>query len=244
MRVALCMVVMPRTMEYCFPSQKAHILDVYSPDVFIGTSAKDVTGISLLYNPVKIESIPEDEIVRKAGDLRKGKVVIPFPPSILPGTYKLKMAMELKRIHEAQNGFTYDVVIITRDDVKITYIEPITEVAPNTLYVPRIGAYWDTPPAEPGIHWGGHSMQLCWMSSEVADRIAHIYYEEEDWYKRSVESSPDWGHTSEYLFRYYCEQNRIRVQLVDINMMLIRGTSNAPLAYNNQPLTLYPEYAI
>src|SRR3989304_4806894 len=67
MRIALMMCGQPRTMEFCFPSQKKHILDAYHPDVFIYSDDQRQRMIEL-YNPVTIDVRCQEEISRLAAE--------------------------------------------------------------------------------------------------------------------------------------------------------------------------------
>lgn len=242
LRTALCIAGLPRTMEYCFPSQKEHLLDVYHPDVFTFATAADRDRVVELYRPNMVCMLSEDFVLEEALKLRRGLSTIPYPPSALPSSYKMLQCVKNLRDWEHLGNFKYDVVFISRFDVKFKKIQPVEPPEQDTLYVPRVGGYWATPPAEPGIHWGGYSGHLCWTTSKVALQLANIYYDPQDWYKRSVESSGEWGNAAEYLLKFYCEQNGIQVKFVDIDMMLIRGTSEAPLSFNWQDLSAYPGY--
>ena len=150
--------------------------------------------------------------------------------------------MGAKRVWEEENERLYDVVFWSRYDVKFLSIPQVLTPEPNTIYVPRVGGYHITPPAEPGIHWGGYSAHLCWMSSAVADILIEMYFSEEDWVRRAVESSAEWGHVPEYMLKFFCDQKGIKAEFVNIEMMLIRGTAENPLSFNYQPLSDYPPY--
>lgn len=241
LRTALCITGLPRTMEYCYPSQKQHLLDVYHPDVFVCASS-DKSRIQKLYNPTGMIFIDEDHALEEATRLRQGLTPVAYPPSALPFSYKTKLCVEQMRKWERDSGRPYDLVFISRFDVKFKSIQPVELPEENTLYVPRIGAYWATPPAEPGIHWGGFSGHLCWTTPRVAEMIANVYYAPEDWHGRSCASSETWGNAAEYLLKYFCDHNGIQARLVEIEMMLIRGTPEAPLSFNWQDLSAYPDY--
>lgn len=242
LRTALCITGLPRTMEYCFPSQKQHLLDVYHPDVFTVCTTPEFHRVVDLYNPTGFIALTEEEVLEKATELRHGLTPVAYPPSALPFSYKAKLCVELMREWEKAQGYEYDLVFFSRFDVKFKSIQPVSLPEQDTLYVPRVGAYWATPPADPGIHWGGYSGHLCWTTSRVAEMISNIYYAPEDWHGRSCASSETWGNAAEYLLKYFCDNNGIQARLVDIEMMLIRGTSESPLSFNWQDLSAYPDY--
>jgi hypothetical protein len=243
MRYALLITGQPRTMEFCFPSLKQHILDVYHPDVFV-VSDEQRERLIELFNPVGIDVRSQEEIDELYKALRM-KYVTPdqerVPAKDLSCVWKQYRAAEMRREYENTNGFDYDVVIQTRFDVKLLKVPPITMPKENTFYVPIRGGYWDTPPDEPGIHWHGYSTQLCWMSSKVSDMTIGIYFEGEDNYKIAC-AVAEWGYIPEHVLKHYCDRNGIQAHFVDIEMMLIRGTSEAPLSFHHHSLSEYPEY--
>jgi hypothetical protein len=246
MRVALLMCGQPRTMEFCFPSLKKHILDVYEPDVFVCSDDQEERLIEL-FKPVMIDVRSQEDIDKRVADFRSkyepydNSIIPPIQPKDLSIAWKLWRANRMKRKYELSNNFTYDVVMISRFDVKFAGVQPIGNVEENVIYVPRIGAYWITPPDAPGIHWHGYSAHLCWMSSKVADMIAGIYFEGEDNYKIACEVA-EWGYIPEHVLKNFCDRNGIQAQLVEISMMLIRGTSQNPLSFHHQSLIGYPQY--
>ena len=79
------------------------------------------------------------------------------------------------------------------------------------------------------------------MSSEVADGTAGIYFEGEDNFNLARQVA-EWGYIPEHVVKNYCDRNGIVAQFVDMQMMLIRGTNEAPLSFDHQPLSEYPEY--
>ena len=243
MRYALLMCGQPRTMEFCFPSLKKHILDVYHPDVFV-CSDEQKERLKELFDPIRIDVRSQEVINVEYAEMRsryhppEAETMVPKDLSI---AWKVWRANQMKREIEAELSFTYDVVMISRFDVKFKCVPAIGEAEENVIYVPRVGAYWITPPDEPGIHWHGYSAHLCWMSSKVSDMTAGMYFEGEDVFKLACEVV-DWGYIPEHVFKFFCDRNGIRAQLVDIEMMLIRGTSEAPLSFHHQSLSNYPEY--
>lgn len=244
MRIALLMCGQPRTLEFCFPSLKKHVLDVYHPDVFVCSDEQEARLIEL-FRPVKIDVKPQEYIDTEIANMRlryhspEDETMVHKDLSI---AWKVWRAAQLKREFEAEEGFTYDVVLISRFDVKFAGVQPIENVEEKTIYVPRIGAYHITPPDAPGIHWKGYSAHLCWMNSNVADMMSSFYFEGEDTFKLACEVDPTWGRNPEHVFKFFCDRNGIRAQLVEISMMLIRGTADAPLSFHHQSLEKYPQY--
>ena len=243
MRYALLITGQPRTMEFCFPSLKKHILDVYHPDVFV-VSDEQEERLKELFNPIRIDVRSQEAINAEVAELRIKYTNTPgdgLAAKDLSCTWKLWRANRMKREIEVQSGFRYATVMITRFDVKFLSVPPIGKAAENRIHVPLVGAYWITPPDQPGIHWHGYSTHLCWMSSTVADGIAGIYFEGPDNFKIASQVA-NWGYIPEHVLKNFCDRNGIRAQFVDIQMMLIRGTAEAPLSFHCQPLSEYPEF--
>jgi len=244
MRAALLIAGQPRTMEFCYPSLKRHILDVYQPDVFISTDSQKARMLEL-FNPISISVRPQLQIHKLAARLRQPylskdgfETMVAKDLSI---AWKVWRAAALKRAYEIQRGAAYDVVILTRFDVKFHCVPEIKTPAENTIHLPRKGAYWITPPDAPGIHWHGHSAHLCWMPSRIADLLSGMYFEGEDIFKLACESAA-FGYIPEYVFKFFLDRNHIAVEFFDAEMMLIRGTSEAPLSFHNLSLADYPDY--
>ena len=190
-KVALLIAGQPRTMEFCYPSQKQHILDVYYPDVFICSDDKE-QRMRELYNPVGIDIhdqvyIDEQIVIKRSKFIPPGQEVMPHKD--LSIAWKVWRVNEMKQGYEKEHGFVYDVVLLTRFDVKFASIQTIEIPKPDTLYVPTIGGYWATPPDEPGIHWHGFSTHMCWMSSSISDRLAPMFFEGTNIYREARESS-------------------------------------------------------
>lgn len=236
MKSALCLLGQPRTMEYCFPSQKKHILDVYNPDVFI-VSDEGRGRMTELYNPVAIEIHAQEKIWQEIGERRTSYVSHSpetKPESDMSVLWKAWRGGELLKEYESLHGI-YDLVFISRFDVKFLRVPVITEIKENTLYVPQVNAYL-SPPDSKGNHYGGYSAQLCWGSSAVAKLMMNMYNLSGQYYQEAGK----WH--SEKMLKWTFDRAGIAVQHVDISMMIIRGTSDAPLAFDYRPLAEYPEF--
>ena len=243
MKSALIITGQPRTMEFCYPSLKRHILDVYKPDVFLVSDAEESRMIEL-FNPVRIDIRRQEEIDIRYKTLRLRYTAPdrePVAAKDLSCAWKVYRASQLKQDFESRFEFIYDVVLITRFDVKFHCVPEIKTPEPNTLHIPRRGAYWITPPDKPGIHWHGYSAHLCWMPSPVADQLAGIYFQGEDNFKIASEVA-EWGYIPEHVTKNYCDRAGIRAVFEDMDMMLIRGTNEAPLSFQSTPLKDYPDY--
>lgn len=240
MRSALIIAGQPRTFEFCYPSLKEHILDVYNPDVFIVTDDCR-ERITELYKPVAIAVVAQEDIYNLALERRRDLPSV-MAVNDLSIAWKISWAMAMKSGHERANGFVYDTVILTRFDVKFRYV-PKIEAQPNTFHVPLVGGYWNTPPADPGIHWGGYSAHLCWSTSAIMDAIGNIYFDDRDYLTLAVNSDVPFGWAPEHVLKYFCDDNHIDVNFENIEMMLIRGTHRNPLAFDNRRIAEFEEYA-
>ncbi len=238
-KLALIINGQPRTFEFCFPSLKKHILDVYHPDVYICTDDKEERIVEL-YKPTAIDVLTQEEIFDSAIPMRAN---IPSVMAIndLSFNWKMQKAMARKSEYEAANNFIYDTVAITRFDVKFQSVPDIVALS-NTCHVPLIGGYWTTPPDKPGIHWGGYSCHLFWSTSAIMNRIANIYFDEFDYLTSATKALENFGWAPEHVWKHFIDVNKIGVKFENINMMLIRGSNNNPLAFDNSSLQKYPEY--
>lgn len=143
MRVALCLSGQVRNYKKSFDSQKLHLLDKLNPDVFIHTWS--FKGKILPrhwvkeYNVEDYENhrIPENisPIEKILKDYKPQKILVEYPDNLffmkkveksrqsntywfngLMMWYSLYKSNELKKIHEKENSFTYDIVIRSRFD--------------------------------------------------------------------------------------------------------------------------------
>lgn len=251
MKTALCIFGQPRTMEFCAPSVKTLILDKYHPDVFVCSDSQG-EKIKELYNPVNIQIYELCQILEQLGN-RKSKygTVIPIPgwpqpemkfniSSIFSGLF---MAMKCKEMVEEQELKTgkYDVIIVTRFDVKLLYIQPITRLEENTFCIPRIDAHqWEAD--ENGIHWHlGYSVHTWWGSSDIAKTLLNMYsWTDEYFYKVGV-------FCTEMMLKQFCDEHEVNIEYTDVTQMIIKGDKDHPrscsMRYGQElSATHYPEY--
>lgn len=249
LRMALCMYGQPRTMEFCYPSQKKHILDVYHPDVFICSSA-DETRMRQLYNPVAIEvhSPAAEENLMGEHRLRYGLVqhndtpYPKFPNQDLSVMWKAWRCGEMIREYEKEHG-EYDILSATRFDTKYLSIEPIEDKPKeNALYIPRVDANQGEADVR-GVFWGtGYSTHFWYANS----RIGHMLFDLYNWSDDHFKATGEWN--TEKALKWKCEQDGIRIHYIEVRFMLIRGTNSHPLSAGapgfQLPLspTNYPEY--
>jgi hypothetical protein len=257
LRVALCVFGQPRTMEFCFPSIKKHILDVYHPDVFV---ASDYQGdkIKDLFHPIDIEIHPSDEEAKIIGDRRfRYGDIVSFPEdaqsSIRPYEnlsfmFKAWECGELLRKREIRYGI-YDVVIAIRFDAKFLSIQEIALPEENCIYIPRVDACQNTI-NEFGLHVSstgqggvGYGAQIFWGSSAVVKSILDSYI----WSDTCYNETHRW--CGEMMLKWFCDRNNIKVKYTDVTFMLIRGDNEHPRSHEAGygkllSETNYPEYLV
>jgi hypothetical protein len=247
LRYALLMCGQPRTMEFCYPSQKEHLLNKYLPDVFICTDDQE-ERMRELYQPKGLLILSQEFIDQRVAAIRADYDQNNLVPPALSVSYKYMRAARMLREQEIAQGWRYDVVFISRFDVAFDSIQPVDAIKPRTIYIPRNDAIWYKTSEEPGIHWGGYSGHLFWMSSEVAQEICNLYFCGPDWNRLSVldrweKLNQPWGQNPEIVMKYFIENEGIVVELVEIAMMIIRGTSENPLAFDHvTPISRYPQF--
>ncbi len=242
MRVAFLLTGNAQTYEFCFPSTKKHILDVYNPDVFLCTNTECVKTVEL-YHPKDYAILSSEFIIGEAIWFRTAKHGIPkydlLKEKDLEANWKVLHCNMMKQSSELSSNFKYDVVIVGRFDVKYCYIQPIEKVEENVLYIPFKDAHQQFPGAD-GLTYKGYSNQLCWMTSKTADNlIGETLFGDVDYVRESgfkVNDEP------EKLLKYVCDAKGIRRQFVNIGAMIIKGTSIEPLAHDFGSMERYPEY--
>ena len=249
MKMALCIYGHGRTFEFCAPSIKKLIIEPYNPDIFV-CSDYNRRGWETLYKLTGLEIAPDDEINRTVGD--RGYpfgewVSIPKWPQYyisisrqLNYLYRGWRCREMFRLHEAKYG-KYDVVVVTRPDVKFLGIEPIEIPAKDRLYLPRIDAHqWEVD--KDGLYWNmGYSSHTWWSSSSVAKQLLDGFH----WTDWVWEDVGVW--CGEMMLKYYCDRNGIKVIHTDVTQMIIKGDKNHPLSNSFEfgkklSATHYPEY--
>jgi len=247
-RMAFCLYGQPRTMEFCAPSIKKHILDVYHPDVF---ACSDSQGdkIQELFNPVAMEihSVEEENELMGEHRLRYGVIqhnstpYPKFPNQDLSVMFKTWRCGEMMKENERING-TYDVVSASRFDSKYLSIEPIHIPEENTLYIPRVDANQGAADVN-GVHWGtGYSTHFFYGTSAIGRMLFDSY----NWSDDHFNEMNEWNTEKALLWR--CKKDNIKVVYIEVRFMLIRGTNERPLSAGapgeQLPFspTNYPEY--
>ena len=237
MRMALCMVGQPRTLDFCFPSVKQIILDPYRPDVFISTTDQFDHMVEQ-FHPVSI-AIHDDQETRQIlgdkPDRYKLKPPEARPANDLAVTWRIQEAIGLKKQAEINQGMKYDLVMFGRFDIKIRFLQKLRPAENKTLYIPQTDAYLKRADQN-GQHWGGYATQFFWCSSETADLLGKLYDLTDEYYQEQ-----QYWH-SEHLVKWWCERMGIKTELVQIHMLIIRGTSDRPVSVHNKPVTFYPGY--
>jgi len=231
MKIALCVYGQPRTFEFCFPSVKKHILDVYHPDVFIASDSQG-DKIKELYRPVTMEIHSPNEEWQFIGDRRyRYGVLVPCPGWLpqfpispeqsLSFMFKGWRCREILKAYELEHG-VYDIVIATRFDVKFLRIPPITIPEKNCLYIPHTDANLG-PIDEQGLHWNlGYAAHIYWGSSAIISLVLDAY----NWSDGYFQEIQVW--CGEMMMKQLCDKHNIRVQYMDIPCMIIRGDNTHP----------------
>lgn len=249
MKMAVCIYGQHRTAEFCAPSLKKFILDIYHPDVFVCSEwGGDI--LKRIYNPTGIEIYSEDETLKinanRNYSIGEWYNIIGWPQyhvntkQALSSMFKGWRCREMLREYEIKHG-DYDVVFVARPDVKFLYIDPITLPKENTLYLPRIDAHqW--PADKDGIFWHiGYSSHTWWSSSELAKRFLASYH----WCDESFNETGAWN--GEIMVKWFCDKYKVNIQQVDVTQMIIKGSKEHPLScsfeYGKElSATHYPEY--
>jgi len=146
MKIAICISGHLRTFELCHPSLKRNVLDKYDCDIFFSTwtnigntnypanyqpgfdeadEKTDIKRIYEIYNPIStiIEDSTSDEIknLKKPFEglkTRNGADIY----QVVPMFYKMWNCNNLKKAHEAEKGFKYDITVKMRPDIYIDHI--------------------------------------------------------------------------------------------------------------------------
>ena len=237
MKTALCIAGQPRTMEFCFPSLKKNIIDVYHPDIFVCSDSQG-DRIKELYNPVDMEIYTQDAIWWFIDDRRtnyNNRIMNAQPENDLSVMWKSMQCGKMLKEYEREHGI-YDIVLLTRFDVKFLHVQSIRMPEERALYVPQKDAFQFDTGNTNGVHFGGYSSQLCWFTSRTAEILLDIYNISDQLYKEL-----GFWH-SETMLKYLCDKEAINVKFVDIDMMIIRGTNENPLGCWGEPLSKYPKY--
>jgi hypothetical protein len=234
MKIAFLLCGQPRTMEYCAPSVKSKILDVYHPDVFISTTEQG-DRIKELFRPVDIGVHGDEETSRILGD--KAKKYTNKPPEAKPEndlaiTWRFCEAIGLKKQAELSSGKPYDLVVFGRFDIKLRFLQRLQLPQENTLYIPQTDAYLMRADKD-GHHWGGYATQFFWCSSRTANYLGELYDLTDTYYQET-----GYWH-SEHMVKWWCERFGIRPQLVQIHMLIIRGTLEHPVSVHGKSLDFY-----
>jgi hypothetical protein len=233
---ALCFYGQFRTGDFCYPSIKQNVLDISHPDVFI-ISESDKKHLEELYHPVRMENPTHEEIWKKVGSKRTKYKIHDWravPEKDVAVTWQAMRCNKLLSDYEKEHGI-YDVVMFARFDTKILYVQTITKPEENTLYVPYINACLMKPDSS-GKHFDGISSHFFWCTSATAHKLFDTYKHLDEYYKETT------AWLAEDLLAWMCQKYSIVTKFVDISIMLIRGTSENPLAFYNQPLTEFPEF--
>lgn len=177
MKIALCISGQPRLVKTGFLTQNKYILEKYDVDVFIHSwyegqetnlvecggsySINDdtVNEILNLYKPIKYIIEPQKR------DFPQITHHFPGPPIFpqLSMFYSMMKSNDLKKQHEDENGFKYDVVIRSRFDAGLLKDLDMGIIEPNTV----IGI--DAIESDILCDW------LFYGNSETMDKLTDVY---------------------------------------------------------------------
>lgn len=147
MRVAVLLSGHMRSYLKCFKHLYANIIHPYGADVFLHTwdelnvgvplDVEDRLAIMHLYEPTDIcidSQNGRDDLVMDR--------IRPWCHSVRmyckPMFYSVQQANEMRKRHERERGFLYDVVIRCRPDITIKQKLDLTDFDPAVLYVPDL----------------------------------------------------------------------------------------------------------
>ena len=175
-KVAICLSGFPRTTDYSLPYLKRYISDPLNADIFFYGYSDINNNLSKEYIVEKYnlkryvirEFTPEiekeiwenygtSEVKHKNGNIS----VI----NILSQYYNLFKSNELKKDHEKELNFKYDIVIRARTDYYFyrEFTQEELNIEPNTVYIPNI---WD---------FGGVSSGFAYGNSESMDIYSNFF---------------------------------------------------------------------
>lgn len=227
MKVALCLSGQPRFLETCYhQSMKPHILDPFSPDVFIHTwETSDMVGeyfvngwgdnmgaaisedlterMLALYRPVKytIEPQIQFEANKWAGRLMPS-IKSDHMQSMFCSIYK---SNELKKQYEQDNNFIYDWVIRIRFDMAVPS-------GPLRLSELDNSHLWVATGCFDGHN--GYLDSVGYSSSKIMD----IYSDTFNHIDSITDQNPDMGICGEYILRKHIDSNNIPVSETGTHM--------------------------
>jgi len=165
MKVALCLSGQVREYEKVFENHNVNILKKLIPDVFIHTwtfrgtqklyrywqseyqlerdydshiredNLTPLSGIIKDYQPKKmLTEFPDKEIFMKKLEASRNPNLNIF--NMLMMYYSIYMSNEMKKSHEKEKNFTYDVVIRSRFDIMLENVNLTKQMNNSTIYLP------------------------------------------------------------------------------------------------------------
>ena len=215
MRFALWMVGLSRTFEYCYPSIKQHILDVYSPDVYVCMDGNDAR-FAELYHPVEMHIVSPEENTKAIGDRPARYKTRPTESNVagdMSFIYKWAWCYNLMAGHGQ-----YDVVMLCRPDVRIDKFEfDFSQgIQDKTIYLPKIDALGNKCDDDGTIYMGGWGGQLCFGTQETM-RILALMYDDAD---KNYNDRQEWH--IERVFRHHGKKYGLSDKHFDIQFRIVR----------------------
>ena len=239
LRVALCLAGQMRTFRKCYGYLVENVLDPLDPDVFVHTESSigitnrlgmqasgrgDEQGtvnrstIERLYDPLRVE-ITEPFSAADRREFRGVRVpdkLIEAEPDHwqgnIPNFYEIYRCNELKRDHETEQGFRYDVVIYLRPDLLVPQELPdIVLSNPQKL--------WHTQ-----THPKLISDKMAVSSSENMDYYSSVWKQLSDYWEEPLGGGGKMNHRSgERLLRQHMARSEIEVERFDIGSETLRS---------------------
>lgn len=218
MRIALCISGLCHGFEEAIPFLRANLIDTLQPDVFIHTW--NISGARTL-DAINTKALPQSTRELIAESFRPIDAVFePFrefdgslyrdrcecnAASALSMFYKIRECNRLKSAHEREQGFTYDVVIRCRFDMRLespVRVEDLVDLN-QWLYGPDA---WN---------WGGINDQFAFSSSSNMDVYAGIFDSIDEYWQRGGLFNP------EKLLQYHLEDRLIPCRKIHLRYALV-----------------------
>jgi hypothetical protein len=246
MKMALCIYGKARTFQFCSPSVKELILDVYHPDTFV-CSEEQGDRLRETYNTPFVEIREDRDILHQLGtpkypewqEFPEWPQYHLYTPQEMCYRFRGQRCGEMLKAQEQKTGI-YDVVLVMRPDIKYLYFQPITIPNKNTLYLPKTDAHQYTVD-EKGLWWKvGYSGHTWWADSILAKTLL-----ENSWSEEAYKNVGVWS--GEMLLKWYCDNHNINIEHVDVTQMIIKWNNGVPYSDSfefGKPLsaTHYPQY--
>jgi hypothetical protein len=236
MRVALCLAGQMRTYKQCFGYLKDNVIEPLKPDIFIFTEKNIGITNRLVDNKKHIEGTVSSESIRRLYDPDRLIITEPFSMSDLkqfkgvtvpddlikaepdhwkgniPNFYSIYSCNELKRKHEQDNGFIYDLVIRMRPDLLVEEEIP-SEVIENRDIL------WYTHPDDDKI-----SDKIAISNSKNMDYYSSVWENLSSYWQNPLGDGEEKNHrVGERLMRFHMHQSDINAHQIELGVKTLRS---------------------